>query len=115
MRPLDLQTDYPQMMEHGQSARSFRYAHVVLRSAMRQAVEWRLLLENSPDGVRVPAQPRNALRALTVERPRELLKSFLPFVCALLRRSGISRLIECQGGLESTIYFGLKLRGYAGY
>ncbi len=43
MRPLDLQTTYQQMIEWGLSARTVRYTHVVLRSAMRQALQWRLL------------------------------------------------------------------------
>src|SRR5438132_107160 len=62
MRPLDLQMAYQQMLERGLSARSIRYTHAVLRSAMRQAVQWRLLLENPADGVKVPQQPRNAYR-----------------------------------------------------
>ena len=74
MRPLDLQTAYRQMMERGLSARSIRYTHVVLRSAMRQAVQWRLLLENPADGLKIPPQPRNEMQALTVEQTRALLK-----------------------------------------
>ena len=62
MRPLDLQTVYQQMMERGLSARTIRYTHVVIRSAMRQALQWRLLLENPADGVRVPQQPRNEMQ-----------------------------------------------------
>src|SRR6201993_2708547 len=76
-RPLDLQTVYQQMMERGLSARTIRYTHVVLRSALQQAVQWRLLLENPADGVKVPQQPRNEMRALTVEQPRTLLKTAL--------------------------------------
>lgn len=41
MRPLDLQTTYQQMIERGLSARSVRYTRVVLRSAIRQAVQQR--------------------------------------------------------------------------
>ena len=62
MRPLDLQMAYQQMMERGLSARTIRYTHAVLRSAMRQALQWRLLLENPADGVRVPQQPRNEMQ-----------------------------------------------------
>jgi len=39
MRPLDLQTTYQQIIERGLSARTVRYTHVVLRSAMRQALQ----------------------------------------------------------------------------
>jgi hypothetical protein len=35
MRPLDFQTTHQQMIEHSLSARTTRYTHVVLRSAMR--------------------------------------------------------------------------------
>jgi len=57
MRPLDIQTVYQQMMERSLSARTIRYTHVVLRSAMRKALQWRFLLENPADGVKVPQQP----------------------------------------------------------
>src|SRR5438552_17057673 len=36
LRPLDLQTTYQQMMQRGLSARTVRYTHAVLRTAMRQ-------------------------------------------------------------------------------
>jgi integrase len=49
MRPLDLQAMYQQMSERGLSARTVRYAHVGVKSAMQQAVRWRLLLENPAD------------------------------------------------------------------
>jgi hypothetical protein len=78
MRPLDIQTVYQQMMERSLSARTIRYTHVVLRSAMRQALQWRLLLENPADGVKVPQPPRNEMRALTVEQARTLLNIALP-------------------------------------
>jgi integrase len=50
VRPLNLQTMYQQMSDRGLSARTLRYTHVVLKSAMQQAVLWRLLLENPADG-----------------------------------------------------------------
>src|SRR5438034_8907099 len=46
MRPLDLQMAYQQMLERGLSARSIRYTHAVLRSAMRQARQWTVMLDN---------------------------------------------------------------------
>jgi hypothetical protein len=42
IRPLDVQTTYQRMIERGLSARTVRYTHAVLRSAMRQALRWRL-------------------------------------------------------------------------
>lgn len=40
LRPLDVQTTYHQMMGRGLSPRTIRYTHAVLRSAMRQALNW---------------------------------------------------------------------------
>jgi len=70
LRPLDLQAMYQHMTERGLSARTIRYAHVLIKSAMQQAVRWRLLLENPADGLKVPQQVRNEMRSLTVEQAK---------------------------------------------
>ena len=49
IRPMDIQTTYHGMVQRGLSARTVRYTHAVLRSALRQALRWRLLLENPVD------------------------------------------------------------------
>ena len=102
MRPLDLQTAYQQMIERGLSARTVRYTHVVLRSAMRQALQWRLLLENPADGVRVPQQSRNEMRALTVEQVRTLLK------VALTTPYGRVLAVALTTGMRPSEYLALK-------
>jgi integrase len=102
MRPLDLQTVYQQMMERGLSARSIRYTHAVLRSAIRQALQWRLLLENPADGVKVPPQPRNEMRALTVEQARTFLK------VALTTSYGRVLAVALTTGMRPSEYLGLK-------
>jgi len=102
MRPLDLQMAYQQMMERGLSARTIRYTHAVLRSAMRQALQWRLLLENPADGVKVPQQPRNEMQALTVEQARTLLK------IALTTPYGPVLAVALTTGMRPSEYLGLK-------
>jgi integrase len=102
MRPLDLQMAYQQMMERGLSARTIRYTHAVLRSAMRQALQWRLLLENPADGVKVRQQPRNEMQALTVEQARTLLK------IALTTSYGPVLAVALTTGMRPSEYLGLK-------
>jgi len=75
LRPLDLQTTYQQMIERGLSARTVRYTHVVLRSALRQALQWHLLLENPADGVKPPQQVRSEMRVLPVWQARTFLRT----------------------------------------
>jgi integrase len=72
MRPLDIQTTYQQMIERGLSSRTVRYTHVVLNSAMRQALQWSLLLENPAGGVKTPQQPRDEMRSLTVRASADI-------------------------------------------
>jgi hypothetical protein len=63
MRPLDLQTTYQRLIERGLPARTIRYTHAVVGSALRQAVRWRLLLEN-PDAPALILVSRSAIRLL---------------------------------------------------
>jgi hypothetical protein len=41
---------------------------------MRQALQWRLLLETPVGGVKIPQQPRGEMRSLTVEQTKTLLQ-----------------------------------------
>jgi len=96
MGPLHLQT------ERGLSARTVRYVHVVVKSAMQQAVRWRLLLENPADGLRVPQQPRHEMRALSVDQARMLLKT------AEGTKHGQVVAIVLTTGMRPSEYLGLK-------
>jgi integrase len=102
LRPLDLQTMYLQMTERGLSARTVRYAHVVVKSAMQQAVRWRLLLENSADGLKVPQQQRNEMRALTVDQARTFLKAVEG------TKYGPVLAVALTTGMRPSEYLGLK-------
>ena len=44
------QSAHQKMIDRGLPARSVRYTHSVLRSAIRQAIRWRLLLQDPTDG-----------------------------------------------------------------
>ena len=103
LRPLDLQNTYQQMIERGLSARTVRYTHAVLRSAMRQAVTWRLLLESPADGLTLPQRPRREMRALTtVEQVRMLLKA------ALATPHGPVLAVAVTTGMRPSEYLGLR-------
>ena len=72
MRPLGSANYVSADDERGLSALTVRYTHVVLRSALLQALHWRLLLENPADRIKLPQQPRCEMRALTLEQARML-------------------------------------------
>ena len=106
MRPLDIQATYHQMIERGLSARTVHYTHVVLKSAMRQALQWRLLLENPADGVKTPQQPRDEMRSLTVEQAQTFLKA------ALATPHGPVFAVALTTGMRPSEYLGVEVAGH---
>ena len=102
MRRMDVQTTYQEMIERGLSARTVRYTHAALRSAMRQALHWRLLLENPVDGVKIPQQPRGEMSLLTVEQAQTFLKA------ALATPHGSVLAVALTTGMRPSEYLGLK-------
>ena len=72
------------------------------KCAMQQAVRWRLLLENPADGLKVPQQPRNEMRPLTVDQARTLLKA------AQNIKYGPVFAVALTTGMRPSEYLGLK-------
>jgi integrase len=62
--PLDLQDAYAKLADDGHSARTIRYAHSILNSALKQAVKWKLLQTNPADHVELPRQQRREIQPL---------------------------------------------------
>lgn len=56
LSPLEIQAAYQVMIDRKLSARTVRYAHAVLRAAIRQAIRWQLLLADPTQGVQLPGQ-----------------------------------------------------------
>jgi len=102
LRPLDVQTTYHQMMGRGLSPRAIRYTHAVLRSTMRQALNWRLLQESPVDGLKLPQQSRREMQALTVEQVRIFLKA------ALATPHGPALAVAVATAMRPSEYLGLK-------
>jgi hypothetical protein len=71
----DIQILYRELLTGGLSARSIRYTHAVLRSALKQAVRWNLILANPADLVDLPRQNRRRVGVLSVEQARTFIKA----------------------------------------
>jgi len=63
--PLALQELYAGMQARGLSPRTVRYTHEIVRTALLQAVKWRMLPQSPTAGVRLPQHRRVEIRALT--------------------------------------------------
>jgi integrase len=71
----DIQTLYRDLLVQRLSARSIRYTHAVLRSALKQAMRWNLILSNPADSVDLPRQDRRQIAVLNVEQARTFVRA----------------------------------------
>ncbi len=100
--PLDVQATYQQLVDRALSSRTVRYAHSVLRSAMRQAIRWRLLPQDPTEGVQLPRLGRREMRVLSAEQSRIFLAS------AVKTHYGAIFAVALTTGMRPSEYLGLK-------
>jgi integrase len=67
LKPLDLQSLLLSLTSRRLSARTVRYTHAVLRSALDQARRWKLLVENPAADMPLPRADKREFRVLTPE------------------------------------------------
>jgi integrase len=75
LAPLEIQAAYQVMIDRKLSARTVRYAHAVLRAAIRQAIRWQLLLNDPTQGVELPREQCREMSVLTTEQARSFLRT----------------------------------------
>ena len=73
LTPLDVQALYSSMLDRGLSARTVRYTHNVLASALKQAVKWRLTATNPAAFTDLPRLARREMQALSPEEAQRFL------------------------------------------
>ena len=100
--PLDVQATCQQLVDRGLSSRTVRYTHSVLRSAMRQAIRWRLLLQDPTEGAQLPRLGRREMRVLNAEQSRIFIEA------ALKTHYGPVFAIALTSGMRPSEYLGLQ-------
>lgn len=78
LRALDIQKLYSEMQERGLSARTVRYTHAILSSALKQAVRWGMLARNPAELVQLPKPQRQEMRALSPAETKRFLEVLAP-------------------------------------
>jgi integrase len=78
IRPFDVQTVYQQMTDRGLSPRTVQGAHWVLNAALRQALQWEMILEVPSKGLNLPRIRRREMQVFSVEQTKLFLKFALP-------------------------------------
>jgi integrase len=75
LTPQAIQGAYARLLAQGLAPSSVRQAHVVLHSALRQAVRWGMVGRNAADGVIVPRTEPSEMATLTSEQLHLLFES----------------------------------------
>ena len=75
IQPWDIQRLYQDMLSRGLSASTVRGAHSVIRSALKQAVRWRIIASNPADSVDLPSPKPGKHQALTADQVRAFLEA----------------------------------------
>lgn len=102
VRPLHIQKLYTDMQERGLSARTVRYLHAVLSSALKQAVRWGMLPRNPAEWVELPKQTRKEMHALSPDEAARFLKA------ATEDRWGVLFAFALATGMRPEEYLGLQ-------
>jgi integrase len=104
LSPLEIQAAYQVMIDRKLSARTVRYAHAVLRAAIRQAIRWQLLLADPTQGVQLPSQNCREMSVLSTEQDRSFLRAALhsPQACLFA--------VALTTGMRPSEYLGLCWR-----
>lgn len=75
LRPLDIQTLINTLRDKGLSARTVRYAHSVLRTALNAACRWQLLDRNPCQSVELPRQTKKEKAVLAPEQINRFIEA----------------------------------------
>jgi len=102
MRPLYVQKLYTGMQARGLSARTVRYLHAVLSSALKQAARWGMLPRNPAEWVELPKQARKEMHALSPDEAARFLKA------AAEDRWGVLFAFAVATGMRPEEYLGLQ-------
>lgn len=102
VRPLHIQKLYTDMQGRGLSARTVRYLHAVLSSALKQAVRWGMLPRNPAEWVELPKQARKEMHALSPDEAAHFLKA------AAEDRWGVLFAFALATGMRPEEYLGLQ-------
>lgn len=106
LQPLDLQSLLLGMTGRGLSARTVRYTHAVLRSALDQARRWKLLRENPAVEMPLPRIERSEFRILTADEAQRFV--------SLCRKDAqcLVLLVALTTGLRPSEYLALRAKDF---
>jgi integrase len=108
LKPLALQSVLLGLTKKGLSARTVRYTHAVVRSALDQARRWKLLVENPAADMPLPRAEKREVQVLTPDQARRF--------AGLCQKDpgGLVFLVALTTGLRPSEYLALRVADFDG-
>ncbi|MBM4432538.1 MAG: site-specific integrase, partial [Chloroflexi bacterium] len=75
LRPEHIQRHYSNLIDRGLAARTVRYDHIVLHSALRMAVKWQLVPRNVADAVEPPKPKQSEMQTWDSDEVAQFLEA----------------------------------------
>ena len=97
-----IQKAYGEMQKKGLSPRTIRYTHNVLSSALKQAVKWRMIIQNPCELCELPRQEKKEMKCLSPIETRKFLEA------AKESKWFVLFLLVIESGLRPEEYLGLQ-------
>ncbi|MGI8670402.1 MAG: tyrosine-type recombinase/integrase [Aridibacter sp.] len=102
LQAYQIQKFYGAMQKQGLSARTVRYAHTVLSSALKQAVKWRMINQNPCDLCELPRKEKKEMKHLSADDTIKFLQA------AKDDKFFTLFLLIIETGMRPSEYFGLQ-------
>jgi integrase len=102
LTPLAVQSFYSKLTESGLGAKSVRNVHVILHSALKQAIRWQMIMNNAAANVELPRGQKKEMAALDSVQAARFLEAADKFP------KGIAYLVGLTGGMRPSEYLALK-------
>ena len=102
IRRLDVQAVISSMRERGLSAKTVRETHMVLSRALKQAVEWEMLIKNPAANVELPKKTRQEMQYLSGEQAQRFLTE------AMRDKWGVLFCFALKTGMRPEEYLALR-------
>ena len=102
LHTIEIQERYNAMIDSGLSPRTVEYTNMIFKQALKQAVEWGLIVRNPCAGVKLPRKTRREMAVLSPDEARRFL--------AVAREHPLGAIFELAmtTGLRPSEYLALK-------
>lgn len=102
LQAVQIQKLYSELQKKGLAPKTIRYVHTILSSALKQAVKWKMFIQNPCDLCELPRLVKKEMKCFTPEEAKRFLET------AKTSKWFVLFLLIIESGMRPEEYFGLQ-------